>query len=82
MPLTGEMLLREILWRSTDGKHAVVAGPFPHGFVRSLTARTVEKAARNGDLVSRNGTTQSDQYAKVRLRDIAPTSNDLGEICP
>lgn len=82
MPLNQEKLIREVLWQSPDGKHVVVAGPFPHGFVRSLTARTVVRASVNGDLVSRNATSHDDQFAKVRARDIAPTANELGDVCP
>ena len=78
-------LQRSPFWISDNGLYAVVAGPFADGFVRSRDAESVEAAIKRkivGEVVSRKATTRSDRYAKVRMRDIVPTHNDLGEICP
>lgn len=82
MPLDAGKLQKRILWTSANGQFAVVAGPFPYGFVRTLTSQTVEHASKRQDLVSRKATERDDQYAKVRMRDLMPTSNALGDICP
>lgn len=78
-------LLRSPLWVSENGRYAVVAGPFPDGFVRSRDAGSLEEAVKRkivGEVVSRHKTTRSDRFAKVRMKDLTPTHNDLGEICP
>ena len=83
--LGGIKLQRSPLWISESGLYAVVAGPFPDGYVRSRDAESVEKAIKRkivGELVSRMKTTRSDRYAKVRMKDLVPTHNEYGEICP
>lgn len=76
-------LLREILWTSDDGQYAVVRGPFPAGFVRSIDTNYLDRAKdrANRTVISRPATT-TEKFAKVRMRDLAPTMNEYGELCP
>lgn len=74
-PVTKGQLRREIFRRITRGGEelCVVRGPFPKGFYRSLTASSPAIAAGRQKLeVYVNRTTRDDQYALVRVRDIAP----------
>lgn len=77
-------LPRQIHWISANKRYAVVSGPFPYSFVRSIDAASIEEAARRdpNTLESRPGTTKGDRFAKVRVRDIAETHNEFGEIAP
>ena len=79
---------REILWTSQNGKWVVVAGPFPHGFSRTLTAKTVDGAVmrrtsadfEEGIMI--RGATTNSHPAKTLARLVIPLTNDWGEVCP
>lgn len=79
---------KPILWVSEDGKFVVVEGPFPDGFQRSLTARSITEAIlRNPTdssygIFSRPATTEAKKYAKTLRRFIEDTHNEWGEVAP
>jgi hypothetical protein len=81
-------LVREILWRSENGRYVVVCGPFPEGFTRSETRDSWEKASRldRYDIISRGETTKSTHYAKVEAKDILEVTpgetNNFGPVVP
>lgn len=76
-----EKLRKQTLW--SDGRCAVVRGPFPEGFSRTLTTKTLALAIKTKEAhIGPRGVTTTSQYAKVRLADIAETHNEWGEISP
>lgn len=76
-------LTKKVLWKSVDGLFVVVAGPFPRGFVRSLTAPDVDSARLrpNTDIQSRMATTNG-HPAKTRASLITDVENEWGEVSP
>lgn len=79
-------LPREVLWESPCGLYAVVRGPFPEGFVRTLTcASMVEAIARkttgSRGLMPRPETTKP-ALAKVLRHTIIEAANAWGEYGP
>ena len=80
-------IIRQILWTSKNGKWVVVRGPFPQGFQRTTTRKTIEAATRvtttgvEHGLQSRQAVT-SDSYAKTLAKLVVNSQNDWGEVCP
>jgi hypothetical protein len=82
-----QKLARQVHWRSGNGKHVVIEGPFPHDMFRSETRDTVDKAKKLyiQDMYTRPATTKTGQYAKVLASDILEIlggENEFGEITP
>ena len=80
-------LVREVKWRSGDGRWVVVSGPFPQAFPRSETRDSVKKAALQPylDVVTRPETTREDAYAKVSAMDVIEVqggANEFGPVSP
>lgn len=76
---------RQVLWKSKSGKFVVVEGPFPHGFIRCETRRTVDQASRTSaesEMFTRGGTHKAGWYAKTLARYVVVPNNEWGEICP
>lgn len=80
-------ITRPILWASADGMYVVVQGPFPEGFTRCLTSKSVREAAKRNPvdpdygMVARPGTTRED-YAKTLRALVIDNKNDWGEVAP
>ena len=73
-----------VLWTSPDGEVVVVEGPFPHGFQRSLTGKTLKIAVQDRarvDIAARPETTNA-HPAKTLARLVQLTGNEFGEVCP
>lgn len=80
-------LVREVLWRSANGRWVVVAGPFPDLFPRTETRDTVDRAGKLlvQNIFARPATTREDTYAKVSISDILEVTggkNEFGPISP
>lgn len=78
----GQKLLKEILW--SGSRYCVVRGPFPHGFYRTLTSTTVDRARERpiSSITPRPATTDPKSYALCRLSDITANANQWGEVTP
>lgn len=78
---TGQKLLKELCW--TGRLYCVVKGPFPHGFPRSLTRKTLTAAREiNPTEITPRMATTNNHYALCRLDSIYQNHNQWGEICP
>lgn len=80
-------LLRQVLWTSKTGKWVVVRGPFPQGFQRTTTRKTLEAAIKVTTTDDNHGfqsrpETESEHYAKTLAKLVVVPQNDWGEVCP
>lgn len=78
---------RAILWKSPNGKQAVVTGPFPRGLFRSDTRQTWQEAttARVSNMFAHEESTRSDRYALVLTGDVDEIDsgdNEFGPVSP
>lgn len=76
-----------IHWRSPDGKHCVVSGPFPDGLYRGDTHKGVKGAAKThpDDMWVHGDTTREDRFAKVMTKDVIEVfggDNEFGPVSP
>lgn len=84
MSYIGAQILKTVYWSSDDNRFAVVRGPFPKGFPRTLAYKDLNMAiSENPGLIrSRLAQSTSNHYSKVLYRWIVPDKNDLGDIAP
>lgn len=77
-------LIRKVEWRSPDGSKVVVSGPFPEGYFRSDTRRSVVAASklRPNEMWVHGGTADPEAYAKMLAQDVTEGENEFGEVIP
>lgn len=79
-------ITKKILWTSKSGAWVVVEGPFPGGFSRTLTAKTITAAINRQAKDPEEGMQIrpgcATGYAKTLSRLVIASNEEWGEVCP